>query len=250
MTRTSNSPADGPYNFRLMKTQPVKLTRRRDQGQNRSRNLREAIEEEIATGKLSPGTKLDETELAERFGVSRTPVREALIQLASKGQVEMRARRGAVVTEVSPQRLVEMFEVMAELEGMCGRLAARRMSDAERVELVKSHEACGAAYKSGDPDTFYYQNELFHYVIYRGTHSTFLAEQASALHKRLSPYRRLQLRVRDRLSTSYHEHQRIVDGILAGDADLTAEALRAHVLVQGDRFGDLMSVVSRQLTVG
>jgi DNA-binding GntR family transcriptional regulator len=213
---------------------------------NRSWNLREAIEDEIATGRLSPGTRLDETELAHRFGVSRTPVREALIQLASMGQVEMRARRGAVVPEVSPQRLVEMFEVMAELEAMCGRLAARRMSDAERAALVKTHEACGGACQRGDTDAYYYENEAFHHAIYAGTHSAFLSEQAVTLHRRLGPYRRLQLRVRDRMVTSYREHQRIVDGLLAGDAEVAADALRAHVLVQGDRFGDLMSFLGQR----
>src|SRR5947209_5256764 len=104
----------------------------------RSEQLREDIEENIATGRFRPGMRLDETELAQRFGVSRTPLREALFQLASMGVVEMQARRGAVVAEVAPHRLVEMFEVMAELEAMCGRLAARRMSGAEQQALVKA----------------------------------------------------------------------------------------------------------------
>src|SRR5207237_5339650 len=100
----------------------------RQQPQTRSGELREILEEEIATGRLPPGTRLDETELSERFKVSRTPIREALIQLASIGIVEARPRRGAIIPQLTPQRLVEMFEVMAELESMCGRLAARRMS--------------------------------------------------------------------------------------------------------------------------
>jgi DNA-binding GntR family transcriptional regulator len=150
-----------------------------------------------------------------------------------------------VVPEVSPQRLVEMFEVMAELEAMCGRLAARRMSDAERADLLKTHEACGDACRRGDTDAYCCENEAFHHAIYAGTHSAFLSEQAAALHRRLGPYRRLQLRVRDRLVVSCREHQRIVDGLLAGDADVASDALRGHVLVQGDRFGDLMSFLGR-----
>ena len=214
-------------------------------GRSHSSALKEQIEEEIATGVLIPGSRLDEIALAQRFGVSRTPVREALFQLASIGIVDMRPRRGAIVPDVSPQRLVEMFDVMSELEAMCGRLAARRMFEAQHADLIEAHQACEAAFQSEDPDAYYYRNEIFHHVIYAGTHNAFLAAQTSALHKRLRPYRRLQLRVRDRMRTSYGEHQCIVDGILAGDAELTAEAMRNHVLVQGERFGDLMACLNR-----
>ena len=106
-----------------------------------SDRLREQIEERIATGKLLPGQHLDETELANEFGASRTPIREALIQLASAGLVQIRPRRGAVVSTVSPHEIVEMFEVMAELEAMCARLAARRMSAAEHAKLLEAHQA-------------------------------------------------------------------------------------------------------------
>jgi DNA-binding GntR family transcriptional regulator len=212
-------------------------------GRTRAEELREKIEELIATGLLSPGTRLDETELAERFGVSRTPIREALIQLASVGILRMRPRRGVIVPEVAPQRLVEMFEVMAELEGMCGRLAARRMSPAEHETLVQAHRACETARSSEDPDAYYFQNEIFHAVIYAGSHNSFLIEQALALHRRLRPHRRLQLRVRDRVAISFSEHARVVEALLAGDAEGAAECLRAHVLVQGQRFADLMAML-------
>ena len=91
-----------------------------------SERLRESIEEEIATGRLPPGSRLDEVDLAARFGVSRTPVREALNLLLGEGLIESGLRRGAVVAQITPQRLLEMFEVMAELEAMCARLAVRR----------------------------------------------------------------------------------------------------------------------------
>jgi DNA-binding GntR family transcriptional regulator len=207
----------------------------------RSGKLREAIEERIATGEFPPGMHLDETELAHRFGVSRTPLREALIQLSSTGIVALRPRRGAVVEEITPQRLLEMFEVMAELEALCGRLAARRMSDADHAVLLQAHKACEAACRSNDADAYYHQNELFHLAIYAGTHSGFLSEQTSAMHRRLRPYRRLQLRVRNRVTNSFNEHGGIVEALLAGNAELASERLRAHILVQGERFGDLLA---------
>jgi DNA-binding GntR family transcriptional regulator len=207
----------------------------------RSERVRELIEEGIATGEFPPGMRLDETELAERFDVSRTPLREALFQLASAGIVVMQPRRGTIVAEVTPHRMVEMFEVMGELEAMCGRLAARRMSVLEHQRLLEAHRACEQSCKVMDPDAYYYENERFHHLIYEGSHNDFLTEQASALHRRLRPYRRLQLRVRDRLPTSFHEHEGIVEAIIGGDAELTAQRLREHVVVQGQRFADLIA---------
>lgn len=219
--------------------------RRGRQSPTRSFELREKIEDEIATGRIMPGERLDETELAARFRVSRTPIREALIQLASAGFVEMRPRRGAVVSELSARRLVEMFEVMAELEAMCGRLAARRMSDSDHRPLVHAQEACEALSQRSDPDGYYHQNETFHRVIYEGSHNSFLAEQASALHRRLGAYRRLQLRVRDRIATSCAEHRQIVAAILNGNGEQAATLLREHVLVGAGKFTDLMASLGR-----
>ncbi len=208
----------------------------------RSEELRDEIEEMIAFDKLSPGMHLDETELAERFGVSRTPVREALNQLDTAGLVEIRPRRGAVVAEFGPQRLVEMFEVMAELEGMCGRLAARRLSQDEQRKLLDVHERCKAAASEGDdPDLYYQLNDEFHGAIYAGSHNEFLTEQVWALRRRLRPYRRLQLRVRGRIPRSFEEHEAIVAAILAGEDQQANDLLRAHVIVQGQRFADLMA---------
>jgi DNA-binding GntR family transcriptional regulator len=223
----------------------VKRRTKTKQPLTRSFELREKIEDEIATGRIMPGARLDETELASRFRVSRTPIREALIQLASTGFVEMRPRRGAVVPEVAPRKLVEMFELMAELEAMCGRLAARRMLDTDQRPLVHAQEACEALSQKHDPDGYYHQNEVFHHVIYEASHNSFLAEQASALHRRLGPYRRLQLRVRDRITTSCAEHRQIVAAILEGDGEKAAVLLREHVLVGAGKFTDLMASLGR-----
>src|SRR5450830_548428 len=212
-----------------------------DTPKKRSETLRESIEELIAIGKLAPGQHLDETTLAEQFGVSRTPIREALIQLASMGIIVMRPRRGAIVAEIGPPQLTEMSEVMAEFEAMCGRLAARRMTPVEHTALLAAHHACREARDALDPDTYFYNNEAFHEQIYAGSHNTFLAEQARALHRRLRPYRRLQLRVRDRLKTSFDEHDGVVHAIIAGDSEQTVELLRQHIMIQGQRFADLVA---------
>jgi DNA-binding GntR family transcriptional regulator len=210
-----------------------------------SDRLREAIEEEIATGLLPPGAHLDEAELAERFGVSRTPIRETLRLLSGTGLIEARPRRGAVVAQVSMQRLVEMFEVMAELEAVCARLAARRMTAADLAMLQTAHDECRDAVAGNDPDAYFYANEHFHLAIYRASHSAFLTEQAQALQRRLRPYRRLQLRVRQRPQRSFEEHQAVLDALCAGDAERAVVAIRSHVVVQGERFGDLLAGLSQ-----
>lgn len=206
-----------------------------------SESLREAIEEEVATGRLAPGTRLDELELAARYGVSRTPVREALSLLAGEGLLELRPRRGAVVAQASPQRLVEMFEVMAELEAMCARLAARRLSDADLQGLEAAHERCRSATAQADTDAYFYANEEFHRLLYAASRNAFLAEQAQALQRKLRPYRRLQLRVRNCMQRSFAEHQDILAALRGGDAERAMSAVRAHVVVQGERFADLLA---------
>ena len=211
----------------------------------RSVAIREMIEERIVDGRYPPGTRLDEVGLAKEFGVSRTPIREILIQLHSSGMVDLRPRRGAVVADVSPHRLCEMFEVMAELESMCGRLAARRMTDREHSDLLAAHAACQRASESGSSDEYFARNETFHQVIYAGCHNGFLAEQTLQLQRRLRPFRRLQLRIRNRVSNSFTEHQAIVDAITAGDESRTERLLREHVIVQGERYGDLIASIGQ-----
>ena len=118
--------------------------------------LRDQLEQDIVTGALRPGERLDEQSLAARFGVSRTPIREALMQLASAGLVELQPRRGAFVASLSLQEVIERFEVMAALEGACGALAARRITEDERLALLEAHEACAQQAPGGDADAYYY----------------------------------------------------------------------------------------------
>ncbi|WP_026621061.1 GntR family transcriptional regulator [Ensifer sp. WSM1721] len=209
--------------------------------ENVGRWLRDEIENAILSNEYSPGERLDEMVLANRFGVSRTPVREALMQLNAIGLIEIRPRRGAVVIDPGPHRVYEMFEVMAELEGLAGSLAARRLNDEAREAITAAHKRCELSAKAGDSDDYYYANEEFHKAIYAASRSAFLQEQCTQLHRRLRPYRRLQLRVRNRLSTSFSEHCAIVDAIFAGDGEEARRLLRAHVGIQGERFSDLVA---------
>ena len=213
-----------------------------------SERLRETIEEEIATGKLAAGVHLDELELARRFGVSRTPIREMLILLQSEGLVENRLRKGSVVLPVSPVKLLEMFEVMAELQAMCARLAVRRSTPMDITALEVALEECRTAAASSNADAYFHANERFHFALCAASHNIFLAEQSTQLQRRLRPYHRLQLRVRHRLQRSFAEQQSILEALKQGDAESAVNHVRNHVGVQGERFADLVASLEQQAT--
>ena len=193
-----------------------------------SDRIRNALTDEIAAGVLAAGTALDEQQLADRFGASRTPVREALRQLAVSGLIEMRPRRGAVVTRVTAEGIMDMYEAMAEIEAMCVRLATYRMTPLERSHLLTLHRASKAMAEAGDYDAYDAFNREFHESIYRATHNGFLAEQANAVRARLAAFRRTQLRQGDRIVRSHDEHDGIMDAISRGDGEEAARRMRAH----------------------
>jgi DNA-binding GntR family transcriptional regulator len=110
---------------------------------------------------------------------------------------------------------------------------------------MDAHEACRQAAGSGDSDAYYYENERFHFAVYHASHSQFLIEQCGALHRRLKPYRRLQLRVRNRVAKSFAEHEQFMDALMVGDAEKASCALRDHVAIQGERFSDFIASLSQ-----
>jgi DNA-binding GntR family transcriptional regulator len=209
-------------------------------------HIREALEQKIITGEFSDGERLDEVKLAGQFGVSRTPLREAFQSLAASGLLELIPRRGAFIRYPSFIELVEMFEVMAELEAMCVSRACRRITDAKLAEIRDTLDQCEIALKKNDTDEYYRENEKFHLLIYEAGGNAFLAGQATRLHNRLKPFRRMQLRVRNRMPQSMDEHHKIVAALENGDAETAAETLRQHILIQGEKFNDLMASYAKQ----
>lgn len=205
--------------------------------------VREQLEDDIVEGRLRPGVQLYVDEIATQFQVSRTPVREALQQLEASGLVIVQPKRGTYVAEVSIGTLIAMFEVMAELEAMCARLAARRADTLMRFELAQVMQQCEVEADAGNPNSYYRANETFHQLIYQASGNSYLVQQTIALKNRLKPYRRMQLQVRDRMAQSLQEHRTLVEAITQGQAELAADAARAHVLVQGQRFTDLMALI-------
>lgn len=216
--------------------------RRRPGGATHTERLRQELAEEIAYGRLAPGEPLDEATLAERFGVSRTPVREALRELAAAGLVEHRPHRGAVVASLDAARLDEMFAVMAELEAICAAWAAASMTAAERAELAAMHEAAGELVRIGNVAAYREANDLFHGFVYAASHNAFLEETALAVRRRVLAFRRAQFQGLGRLLVSHAEHGRVVQAILRGDRDAAAREMRAHLTSSGRSFSDLREI--------
>ena len=192
--------------------------------------VRRALSDEILGGALPPGTRLDEIALAQRFDVSRTPVREALREMPFAGLVEHRHRRGVLVIKIPDQRLTEMFEYAAEMESVCARMAAVKMSRAEREELLAVHQDSHFHVVNEDVDAYDNANLRFHEKLFSGCHNSYLFEAAMAARSRVLAYRRVQFTVGDRLSTSFAEHSGIVMSIVRGESEHAAEQTRDHVL--------------------
>lgn len=205
-----------------------------------SQRVREALETAVIDGHYRPGERLNPAQLEREFGCSRTPIREALQSLERSGLVQIRPKRGTFVTELSISELAERFEVMAELEGMAARLSARRIERDSLDELERAMRECEKHATAGDADRYYYANAWFHGIVYDSCGNEYLRQQAHALKRALQPYRRLQLRVPDRMRRSLAEHRAIADAIAGGDAETAENTARDHVLVQVKEFSQLV----------
>ncbi|MEZ8006500.1 MAG: GntR family transcriptional regulator [Amylibacter sp.] len=208
---------------------------------NRADQIAEEIQELVFSRSFQDGERLDEIRLAKRFGVSRTPLREALKKLTLSGIVEKIPNRGVFVRQPGPIELLDMFEVMSELESICGKLAAKRITDIALKNLHEANSKCKKALKKSNPDSYYLENELFHKIIYNQSGNSFLERETIKLQKRLEPFRRIQLRFRGRIEQSMSEHEAIVEALSSGDAVGAECALRNHVSVQGDKFHQLVA---------
>lgn len=206
-----------------------------------AQQIRQALENDIVDGRFAPGEKLDPEALSAEFSCSRTPIREALQALEASGLVRVEPKRGSFVTELGIVELTERFEVMAELEAMCARLAASRASPQGLDHIRAARAACEQAAKTGDSDAYYHRNTAFHQAIYAASGNSFLEAEALRLQTMLQPYRRRQLHLRGRMMRSLQEHQRIAGRIEAADPEGAGAEMHAHVIIQGDRFHELVA---------
>ncbi|MCC7276497.1 MAG: GntR family transcriptional regulator [Alphaproteobacteria bacterium] len=210
-------------------------------GSTIAESVRSQLERAIVSGTLRPGERLDEQEIATRFGASRTPVREAIRALAASGLVDVRSRQGATVGAIDIPRLIEMFQVMAELEGLCGELAARRITAEEKANLATLHMRLVEAGENVSPLEFYEINREFHEAIYDAARNDFLAEQTRALRTRVGAYRRQVTYLPGRVAATIKEHAAVMDAIFRHDGEAARRSLRDHVNLLGDNLSDFIA---------
>ena len=211
--------------------------------------LADDLAEAILSGEFAPGTRLDEQLLAQRYAVSRTPVREALRQLATTGLIEIRPRRSAVVASVTPAQLEDLFVAMGELEATCARLAALSMGPTERRGLQALHDQMKGIAARNDPAGFADANHNLHTMIYKGAHNAVLAETAASIRRRLAPFRRAQFHLEGRLPRSLAEHDAVVSAIVRGDAAAAHAAMLHHVTLVEQSFEELCAGQPHELSI-
>lgn len=199
------------------------------------------IADDIISGNRPPGSHLNEQAIADQFNVSRTPVREAIHQLIAVELVEMLPRRGAFVARIPVKRLIQMFEFISELEGICARLAARRMTAPEKQELKKLHNSYQKLVTASDPVEYFDATLDFHKRIYAGAKNEPLEAVTSQLYDRLTPYRRRQLMLSGRTEKSFNEHDAVLQAILDGDGETAEKMMRQHTGVVIDNVMDMIS---------
>jgi DNA-binding GntR family transcriptional regulator len=194
-----------------------------------SARIYKSLAEQIIGGALQPGEKLEEKTLASRFGVSRTPIREALRELGARGLIDLIPRRGGVVAQIGLDRLSDMLDAECEIEALCARLASQRMTALEKGQLQTVHEQSKELVQDRDEIDYLVFNKEFHDLICAGAHNTTLGNMTRDLRDRLGPFRSTQSDLQgQRLARSHEEHGLILDAILRGSADEAYEAMRNH----------------------
>lgn len=207
-----------------------------------------AIEHDIASGTYKAGQRLDEREIASRLNVSRTPVREALNRLASIGLVDARPNQGCFVASLTFQDFLQQYELMADLEALCARLAARRMEDVARVELRQLSLDGLRSAEQGNVEAYVPINLEFHRVIYAATKNRFLEQSILDLRRRMAHYRGFSIRLPGRIMLSANEHIMITDAIVRSDSDEAYRLMRWHMEVLRPEASDFLMAISQALS--
>ena len=205
-----------------------------------SDKLIEQLRHEIFSGMLKPGDQLDETDLAARFGVSRTPIREAIRSMVNSGLLETRPRKGAIVRVLTANELHDMFEVAAELEGMACRLASGALLQSGKRSINAALDLCRAAVEAEDIPAYASANLTFHAAIHQASANAYLVDQLDQIQARINVYRLMPYEIVGRLENSLEEHYEISEAIFAKDGQRADTLMRNHMMLQGARLPSLL----------
>jgi len=190
----------------------------------------ELLRQRIFRRELEPGAWIDELKLAEEYGISRTPMREALKVLATEGLVTMKVRRGAYVTEVSEKDLADVYHLLSLLESDAAAVVAERATAAQLAELDALHRELEAAARPGrvDRDLFFSINERFHMKLLAFADNRWRDQMVADLRKVMKLNRHNSLLKSGRIEESLAEHRAVMAALKARDPHATSERMRAH----------------------
>ncbi|MFM8760391.1 MAG: GntR family transcriptional regulator [Polynucleobacter victoriensis] len=198
------------------------------------RPLYEEVAERLRTSifshEFAPGSWIDEQAIAKEYGISRTPMREAIKILAAEGLITMKMRRGAYVTEVSKSDLNQIFTVLALLEGQACRETALKASEGQLEALDSIHMKLERAAADRDLEQFFTINQSFHDKLHEKSNNPWMKRVIDDLRKVLKLQRRDSLSKRGRMESSLLEHRKILSALLARDADLSEKLMKEHLL--------------------
>ena len=189
----------------------------------------ERLRQRIFSHELQPGTWVDEQALAADYGISRTPLREALKVLASEGLVTLKPRRGCYVTEISERDLDEIFTVMALLEGQCAADTTRKASETDLIHLRSVHDELERAAGANDIDGFFEANQAFHQEVQHIADNRWLTQAITDLRKVIKLSRHHSLFSDGRLKQSLAEHRAILDALAHRDVARSEQLMREHI---------------------
>jgi DNA-binding GntR family transcriptional regulator len=193
--------------------------------------VHEHLREGILSGRLSPGSELQEVALAESLGVSRGPIREAIGRLAAEGLVTVRPRRGAVVRALSKEEFLEAYQVREALEVMAVRLAVPKLSAEEVAALERLVEEMTARAEAGDVQGFFLANTAFHQTFFDAAGNRMLADLYRQLRGQIDRHRLRSLELRGTLKRSIAEHKAILRAAKARDVERAAHLVAEHIRV-------------------
>jgi DNA-binding GntR family transcriptional regulator len=190
----------------------------------------ELLRQRIFQRELEPGSWIDELKIADEYGISRTPLREALKVLAAEGLVTMKIRRGAYVTEVSTQDLSDVYHLLSLLESDAAGVVAAKATDGELTELMQLHADLEKAAKPGpaNTDTFFAVNERFHMRLLEIANNRWRDQMVADLRKVMKLNRHNSLLKTGRMEESLQEHRAIMAALTARDASATVQRMREH----------------------
>ncbi len=197
-----------------------------------------SLRDSIIKGELNPGQKLTEPELAEKLGISRTPIREAFRQLESEGFLTVIPRRGAVVSRITRKEIDDFYELKSLLEGYAARIAAERITEKGIEKLGKINEQLNVLAEKGDVEAFFWKNDEFHntFISYCGNEK--LLEFREHMVQRFMRFRLEALSVPGRLMSSVKQHKTIIRALTRKDGRLAEAVVLEHALLSGEELAE------------